>query len=112
MFVIAAKRHGASLARTRRQLYTVTCSAATTLQLRVGAVLQAGKKHLALPARPLTLQCQATKATAATASFSLTPAAKKLLSRHGASVKLTVSVYATGAAAGTRLAGATLRGTP
>jgi hypothetical protein len=42
----------------------------------------------------------------------LTPAVKKLLGRHGASVKLTVSVYATGAAAGTRLAGAMLRGTP
>ncbi len=111
-FAIAAKRHGASLARTRRQLYTVTCSAATTVQLRVGAVVQVGKKRLALAARALTLECKAAKATAAAASFKLTPAAKKLLGRHGASVKLTVSVYATGTAAGTRLAGATLRGTP
>ncbi len=111
-FAIAAKRHGASLARTRRQLYTVTCSAATTVQLRVGAVIQVGKKRLALTARALTLKCKAAEATAAAASFKLTPPAKKLLSRHGASVKLTVSVYATGAAAGTRLAGATLRGAP
>ena len=111
-FAIAAKPHGASLARTRRQLYTVTCSVATTVQLRVGALVQAGKKRLALTARTLTLKCKAAKATAAAASFKLTPAAKKLLGRRGASVKLTVSVYATGAAAGTRLAGATLRGKP
>jgi hypothetical protein len=111
-FAIAAKRHGASLARTRRQLYTVTCSTAATVQLRVGAVIQVGKKRLVLAARALTLQCKAAKAIAAVASFRLTSAAKKLLGRRGASVKLTVSVYATGAAAGARLAGATLRGTP
>ncbi len=111
-FAIVAKQRGASLARTQRQLYTVTCSAAATVQLRVGALVQAGKKRLALTARTLTLKCKAAKATAATASFTLTPAAKKLLGRHGARVKLTVSVYATGAAVGTRLAGATLRGTP
>jgi hypothetical protein len=82
------------------------------VQLRVGAVVQAGKKRLTLAARALTLKCKAAKATGAVAAFKLTPAAKKLLGRHGASVKLTVSVYATGAAAGTRLAGATLHGTP
>jgi hypothetical protein len=111
-FAIAATRHGASLARTRRQLYTVSCSAATTVQLRVDAFVQVGKKRLALAARAVTLKCKAAKTTPAVASFRLTPAAKKLLGRRGASVKLTVSVYATGAAAGTRLAGATLRGTP
>jgi hypothetical protein len=111
-FAIAAKRHGASLVRTRRQLFTVTCSATAAVQLRVGAVVQAGKKHLALAAPALTLKCKAAKATAAAASFKLTPAAKKLLGRRGASVKLTVSVYATGAGAGKRLTGATLRGTP
>jgi hypothetical protein len=63
---------------------------------------------LALTARAQTLDCKAGKPTAAAASFKLTPAAKKQLGRHGASVKLTVSAYA----AGTRLAGATVRGTP
>jgi hypothetical protein len=111
-FAIAATRHGTSLVRTRGQRYLVTCSSATTVQLRVAALIVAGKQHATLAARTVTLRCKAAKGTEATASFKLTGAAKKLLARHGTSVKLVVHVYATGSAAGTPLASATLHGTP
>jgi hypothetical protein len=109
-YAIAASKHGASLLRTSRQRYALTCSTATTVQLRAVAVIGTGRKHLTLAARTAKLACGAAKPTEATASFKLTRAAKQLLHERGASVKLTVRVYATGAAAGTRLAGGTLRG--
>lgn len=111
-FAIAAARHGISLARTRSQRYAVTCSAATTVQVRAAALIVAGKKRLTLAAHALTLKCRAAKATEATASFKLTASAKELLARHGTSVKLAVRVYATVPAAGGLLASATLRGRP
>jgi hypothetical protein len=103
-FAIAAAKHGTSLAQTGRQRYVVTCSATTSVQLRVGATVRAGKKRLALTARALTLKCSAGKPVEASASFKLNGAAKKLLALHGASVKLAVRAYASGTAAGTRLA--------
>jgi hypothetical protein len=111
-FVIAAAKHGTSLAKTRRQRYLLTCSAATTVQVRVAATVRAGKQHLALNARTLTLKCSAGKVTEGVASFKLSSAAKGLLAKHGASVKLAVRVYGAGSAAGKQLAGANLRGRP
>jgi hypothetical protein len=109
-FAIAAAKHGTSLSKARRQRYVVTCSAATTVQVRVAALIAAGKKHVTLTARTLTLKCKAAKATEATASFRLSNAAERLAGSHGARVKLTVRVYATGSAAGTQLASGTVRG--
>ncbi len=111
-FAIAAAKHGSSLAATSRQRYTIVCSTAATVQVRAAAVVQAGSKHLALTGHTLTLDCKAAKPTEAAASFSLSSAAKKLLGKHGASVKLTVRVYASGTAAHAALASATLRGRP
>jgi hypothetical protein len=111
-FAIAAAKHGTSLARTSRQRYLVTCSAAMTVQLRVAAIVRAGKSHLALAARTLTLKCKAGKATEASASFKLSSAAKTLLAQHGASVKLAVRAYALASAGGKALASATLPGRP
>jgi hypothetical protein len=109
-FAIAATRHGKSLAKTGRQGYLVTCITAATVQLRVTALVHSGQKRLTLAASTLTLKCKAAKATEATASFTLSSAAKKLLAKHGASVKLTVRVYGTASGAGTQLANAILRG--
>jgi hypothetical protein len=111
-FAIVETKRATSLAKARQQRYVLTCSAAMTVQVRVAALITAGKKHLTLAARTLTLKCNAAKATEATASFKPTNAAKQLLSQHGASVKLSVRVYATGATAGTTLASATVRGRP
>ncbi len=111
-FAITTAKRAASLARTRRQRYAVTCSTPVTVQLRVGAVLRAGHKHLALTAPAVALKCKPGKATEAAAAFKLTNAAKKLLRKHGAAVKLTVRVYTSGAPAAGRLASATVRGTP
>jgi hypothetical protein len=109
-FAIAAAKHGTSLAKTNRQRYLVTCSAAMTVQLRVGATVRAGKSHVALAARTLTLKCSAGKATEASASFKLSSAAKLLLAKHGASVKLSVHAYAPASAGRKSLASATLHG--
>jgi hypothetical protein len=95
---------------TSRQRYLVTCSAAATVHMRVAAIVRAGKSHLALVARTLTLNCKARKSTEATASFTLSSAAKQLLARHGASVKLSVRAYASASAGGKPLASATLHG--
>jgi hypothetical protein len=111
-FAIVATKRATSLAKARQQHYVLTCAAAMTVQVRVAALIAAGKKRLTLAARTLTLKCNAAKATEATASFKPTKAAKQLLSQHGASVKLSVRVYATGAAAGAQLASATVRGRP
>lgn len=111
-FAIAAAKHGSSLAGTRRQRYTVTCSTAATVQVRAAAIVQAGAKSMSLTARRLTLNCKAAKPTETAASFTLSSAAKKLLGKPGASVKLTVRVYAPGTAARSALATATLRGRP
>jgi hypothetical protein len=72
--------------------------------------VRAGSKHLALAARTMTLECKAAKPTEAVANFTLTSTAKQLLQKHGASVKLTVRVYATGTPARAALASATVRG--
>jgi hypothetical protein len=109
---IAAAKHGTSLAKTSRQHYLVTCSAAMTVQLRVVATLRAGQSHLALSARTLTLKCKAGKANEVSASFRLSGAAQKLLATHGASVKLAVRAYAPASAGGKALASATLPGRP
>jgi hypothetical protein len=109
-FAIAAAKHGTSLAKTSRQRYLVTCSAAMTVQLRVAATVRAAKSQLVLTARTLTLKCKAGKATEVSASFKLSGAAKKLLTQHGASVKLAVRAYPSGVAAPTQLLSATLRG--
>jgi hypothetical protein len=106
----ASAKHRMSLLRKYGQHYLVSCSAAATVQLRASAVVQAGKQHLALTARTLTLKCKAAKPSEATASFKLSRTAKKLLRKHGASVKLTVRAYATGAAVHGLLASATVRG--
>jgi hypothetical protein len=109
-FAIAASKHGTSLAKTRRQRYLLTCSTATTVQLRVAATVRAGKEHLALTARTLTLKCEARKPTEAVASFKVNSAAKQLLTQHGASVKLAVRAYGAGSASGKQLASANVRG--
>jgi hypothetical protein len=83
-----------------------------TVQLRVAATVRAGKSHLALAARMVTLKCKAGKATEASASFKLSGAAKKLFATHGASVKLAVRVYAPANRGGKALASATLLGRP
>jgi len=111
-FAIAAAKHVTSLAGTRRQRYAVTCGTAATVQVRVTAVVRAGTKHLSLTARTLTLKCKAAKTTEAAATFTLSSAARKLLRKHGVSVKLTVRVYATAAAAAVAVASATLPGRP
>jgi hypothetical protein len=105
-FAIAAAKHGTSLAKTQRQRYLVTCSASMTVQLRVAATVRAGAKHLALAARTLALKCNAGKAVEASASFKLSDAAKQLLAKRGASVKLAVGLYASA----TQLASGTVRG--
>jgi hypothetical protein len=110
-YAIAATKHRGSLARTRRQGFVLTCSAATTVQVRTTALVSAAGKRLALAARTVTLRCDTAAPTEAAASFKLTRAAKQLLLTRGASVKLSVRVYAAGPAAGTRLASATVRGT-
>jgi hypothetical protein len=109
-FAIAAAKHGASLAKTRRQRYLVICGAAMTVQLRVAATVRAGKSHLALAARTLTLKCKAGKSTEATASFELSAPAKQLLAKHGVSAKLAVRAYAPASAGGKLLTSATLPG--
>jgi hypothetical protein len=109
-YSIAPSKHAASLLRARSQRYMLSCSAAAVLQLRATAVIQVARRHVTLLARTATLSCSAAKPTEAVASFALTRAAKKLLRVRGASVKLAVSVYASGTAAGKRLASATLRG--
>jgi hypothetical protein len=109
-FAIAAAKRGTSLVKTSRQRYLVTCGAAMTVQLRVVATLRAGQSHLALAARTLTLKCKAGKATEASAGFKLSAAAKKLLARRGASVKLAVRANAPTSAGGEVLASATLHG--
>ena len=81
-----------------------------TVQLRVAATVRAGKKHLALTARTLALKCKAGKATEASASFKLSSTVKKLLAKHGASVRLAVRAYAPASAGGKALASATLHG--
>jgi hypothetical protein len=112
-FAIATAKHGTSLAKTRRQRYVVTCSAAATVQVRVTALVAAGKEHAALTARTLTLKCKAGKATEVSASFELSSAAKTLLAKHGARLKLAVRAYAPASAAGSKpLASATLPGRP
>ena len=103
-------KHRMSLLRKRGQPYLVSCSQAATLQLRASAVVRAGKTHLTLTARTLTLECNAAKPSEVTARFRLSQAAKKLLRKHGASVKLTVLAYVTGAAAHSPLASASVRG--
>jgi hypothetical protein len=72
--------------------------------------VRAGKSHLALTARTLTLKCNVGKPTEVSASFKLSSAAKKLLTQHGASVKLAVRAYAPTSAGGKALASATLPG--
>jgi hypothetical protein len=109
-FAIVAAKHGMSLAKTSRQRYLVTCGAAMTVQLRVAATARAGKSHLALAARTVTLKCSASKAIEVSASFKLSSAAKLLLAKHGASVKLGVHAYAPASAGGKPLASATLHG--
>jgi hypothetical protein len=111
-FAIAAAKHGSSLAGTRRQRYAIACSTAATVYVRAAAIVQAGAHHMALTARTSTLACKTAKPAEAAASFTLTSAAKKLLREHGASVKLTVRVYATATAKSAALASATLRGRP
>jgi hypothetical protein len=109
-FTITAAKHAPSLRRTLRQRYLLTCSAAATAQIRVSVVVAAGKKHLALIARSIMLSCEAAQPTEMAARFTLTVAARKLLGHRGASVKLTVRVYATGTPAGTLSASAIVPG--
>jgi len=108
---IAAGKHRASLARARRQRYVLRCSATATVLVRVNALVRAGRRRVAVTGRKRTVACRAGKPVEGVVSFALTRAAKRLLSQHGARVRLTVLVYGTGAAGRGRLAGATVRGT-
>jgi hypothetical protein len=107
---IAAGKHRASLARTRRQRYVLRCSATATVLVRVNARVRAGRKHVSVAGRKRTVACRAGKPVEGVVSFGLTRAAKRLLKHRGARVRLTVLVYATGAAGRGRLASATVRG--
>jgi hypothetical protein len=107
---IAAGKHGASLARTRHQRYVLRCSATTTVLVRVNARVRAGRRHVSVAGRKRMVACRAGKPVEGVVSFGLTRVAKQLLKQHGASVRLTVLVYATGAAGRGRLASATVRG--
>lgn len=107
---IAAGKRGASLHRGGRQRVALTCSAAATIVVRVTATIGAQKKHLGVAGKALTVACAAGKAAEATIAFKLSAAAKRLLAKRGASVKLAVRVSLAGAAGGSVLGSATLRG--
>lgn len=94
---IAPGKKGASLRRTRRQRYTLTCSAAASLVVKVTGVVTAGRKHAAISGDAQKLSCKSGRASETIVAFRLSRAVKRLLSRHGAGVRLTVRVSMAGA---------------
>lgn len=96
IFKFAGPGRQASLKRTGRQLYALSCSASETLLLRVTATIRLGRRHLRLTAPAVTFGCVANRALTEQARFKLTGPARRLLRNAGAKVTLSLALQTLG----------------
>lgn len=108
-FALSAPRRQASLRRTGGQSYELRCSVAETVLARVSVTVRAVRRDAVLKASARLIACPAGSTVAERAALKLTRAARRLLSRRGAKVSVTIVLVPAGGGAST-LASATILG--
>lgn len=109
-FTFAAPHRQSSLSHTRSQGYVLRCSATDIVSAHVSLTITLRHQHLRLQAPARTIACRAGVSASERAHFKLTGAARRLLARRGATIRLAIVLYPLSAGAKTALATGSVRG--